>query len=209
MQDNVRHAPRATPKFDSESAAMILIDQQVGTGSLVRTIDVNVAIRNAALLAKTAIILGMPIVVTSSEETNFQGPIADEIQKAAPDAFARRVRRQGIVDAWEDPNFKKAVEATNRRQLIMSAFTTDICLVFPTISAVNDGYAVKAVMDASGSPFELSEDMARRQMQDQGVVLTATITIVAELVRNWAGPHGPELQKLMMATLPTSEAARA
>ena len=129
------------------------------------------------------------------------------IQEAAPEAYACRVKRQGIVDAWEDPNFKSAVEATNCKQLIMAAFTTDICLVFPTISAVKDGFAVKAVMDASGSPFEISEDMARRQMEGGGVILTATITIIAELVQNWASPHGPELMKLMMSTLPHAEPA--
>ena len=63
----------------------------------------------------------------------------------------------------------------------MAGVTTDVCLVFPAIDAVTEGYNVQAVMDASGSPFELSEDMARRRMQDAGVVLTATNTIIAEL----------------------------
>ncbi|MHC5830304.1 MAG: isochorismatase family protein, partial [Nostoc sp.] len=65
----------------------------------------------------------------------------------------------------------------------MAGITTDVCLVFPAISAVREGYNVQAVMDASGSPFHLSEDLARQRMHDAGVVLTTTITIIAELVK--------------------------
>jgi nicotinamidase-related amidase len=190
------------PWFTPSTAAVVLIDHQLGTASLIKSQDSQVALQNAALLAKTAVILGMPLVLTSSMEDQFQGLISPLIQEAAPEAYAKRVKRRGIVDAWADPNFKAAVVATNRTQLIMAGVTTDICLIFPSIDAVNDGFEVKAVMDASGSPFELSENTARLQMQEAGVGLTATITILAELVQDWAGPHGPELQKLMMATLP-------
>ncbi|HEY8034325.1 MAG TPA: isochorismatase family protein [Methylobacter sp.] len=86
-----------------------------------------------------------------------------------------------MVNAWNDANFKKAVEATGRRNLIMAGVTTDVCLVYPAISACRDGYQVQAVMDASGSPYELSEDMSRRRMEREGVVLTATNTLMAEL----------------------------
>ncbi len=76
----------------------------------------------------------------------------------------------------------------------MAGVTTDVCLVFPAIDAVTEGYSVQAVMDASGSPFELSEDMSRRRMQDAGVVLTATNTMIAELApelgnAQWAKTH--------------------
>jgi nicotinamidase-related amidase len=190
------------PWFTPATAAVVLIDHQVGTATMIKSLDAQVALQNAALLAKTALILGMPLVLTSSMEDNFQGLISPLIQEAAPEAYAKRIKRRGIVDAWTDPNFKAAVVATNRTKLIMAGVTTDICLIFPSIDAVNDGFEVKAVMDASGSPFELSESTARIQMQEAGVVLTATITIIAELIQDWSGPNGPELQKLMMATLP-------
>jgi len=73
----------------------------------------------------------------------------------------------------------------------------DVCLVFPAIDAVTEGYNVQAVMDASGSPFELSEDMSRRRMQDAGVVLTATNTMIAELAQNWGTPQGQQLIQLL------------
>jgi len=190
------------PWFTPSTAAVVLIDHQVGTASMIKSQDSQVSLQNAALLAKTALLLGMPLVLTSSMEDQFQGLISPLIQEAAPEAYAKRVKRRGIVDAWADPNFKAAVVATNRTKLIMAGVTTDICLIFPSIDAVNDGFEVKAVMDASGSPFEVSESMARLQMQEAGVVLAATQTIISELVQDCSSPHGPELQKLMMALLP-------
>jgi nicotinamidase-related amidase len=148
----------------------------------------DAALRNAVLLAKAAKTLGMPIVMMASMEDHVQGPLAPALQQVARDAYAARIKRLGIVNAWADPDFKAAVVATGRRQLVMAGVTTDICLVFPTISAVNDGYEVQAVLDASGSSFELQEDMARHRMENAGVVLTATNTIIAELALNWATP---------------------
>src|SRR5205823_5691226 len=75
---------------------------------------------------------------------------------------------------------------TGGRHPTMGGITTDICLVFPAISAAQEGFEVQAVIDASGSPFGISEDMARRRMERAGVGLTATNTIVAELVHDWA-----------------------
>ncbi len=116
-----------------------------------------------------------------------------ELEKILPEAFAIRIQRAGIVNAWNDPNFKGAVEATGRKNLIMAGVTTDVCLVFPAISACREGYQVQAVMDASGSPYELSENMSRRRMEREGVVLTATNTLMAELAQDWSRPEGGQL----------------
>jgi nicotinamidase-related amidase len=183
--------------FTPEDSALLLIDHQVGTMQLIKNIDVVRAKRMSLALAKTASILGIPTVLTSSQEDRLQGPLLPELKDILPDAFDKRVKREGIVNAWTDANFKAAVEATGRKNLIMAGVTTDVCLVFPAIDAVAEGYKVQAVMDASGSPFELSEDMSRRRMQDAGVVLTATNTMIAELVQNWGTPNGQKLIQLL------------
>lgn len=79
----------------------------------------------------------------------------------------------------------------------MAGVTTDVCLVYPAITAMENGYRVQAVMDASGSPFELSEAMAQQRMRDAGVVLTATNTMIAELAQDWSRPGGTELLQLL------------
>ncbi|MGH8597800.1 MAG: isochorismatase family protein, partial [Gammaproteobacteria bacterium] len=76
---------------------------------------------------------------------------------------------------------------------IMAGVTTDVCLVFPAVSACREGYQVQAVMDASGSPYDLSEEMSRRRMEREGVVLTATNTLTAELAQDWSRPEGSQL----------------
>jgi nicotinamidase-related amidase len=191
-----------SPHFKPETCAVILIDHQVGTMQLIRNITSDASVRNAVILGKTALAFGMPIVMTSSMEGHMQGPLHSSLQHALPDAYAARVKRMGIVNAWDDPNFRKAVEDTGRRQLIMAAVTTDICLVFPTISAVEAGFEVQAVLDASGSSFEIGEETSRRRMERAGVWLTSTNTVVAELVHNWATPEGMKLAPLIAANPP-------
>lgn len=189
--------------FTPQNTTLLLIDHQVGTMQLIKNIDLEQAKGMSLTLAKAARIPGIPTVLTSSQEDRLQGPLLPELEEILPEAFAARVKREGVVNAWSDPAFKAAVEATGRKNLIMAGVTTDVCLVFPAIDAVGEGYAVQAVMDASGSPFELSEDMSRRRMQDAGVILTATNTVIAELAQNWSTPEGqPLIQLLFTEVLP-------
>jgi nicotinamidase-related amidase len=196
--------------FTPGDSALILIDHQLGTMQLVKTLALESVRRCTLALAKTAKVLGLPTVLTSSQEERIQGPLMPELRELLPEAFERRIRRAGIVNAWTDPAFRAAVEATDRKNLIMAGITTDVCLVFPTIGAAREGYAVQAVMDASGSPFELSEDLARRRMEAAGVVLTATNSLIAELAQDWSTPHGQALIQLLFTdVLPPIQAASA
>jgi nicotinamidase-related amidase len=188
-----------SPHFKPESSALVLIDYQVGTMQLIKNQMPDTSLRNAIALAKAALAFDMPIVLTSSQEDHLQGPIAESLQHVLPKQFEARVKRVGVVNAWADLHFKKAVEAAGRRQLIMGAVTTDICLVFPAISAVEDGYEVQAVLDAGGSSFEIGEETSRRRMERAGVWLTSTNTMIAELVQDWSSAEGQKLMPLMMA----------
>ena len=183
--------------FLPETSALVLIDHQVGTMQLIKTLDVEMVKRNTLALAKAAKILNLPVVLTSSQENRIQQPLMPELAEILPEAYAARVRREGIVNAWEDPNFKAAIEKTGRKQLIMGGVTTDVCLIYPTISAVEAGYEVQAVLDISGSPFALSEETARKRMELAGVAFTATNTVIAELAQDWASPHGIQLIQLL------------
>jgi nicotinamidase-related amidase len=186
------------PTFTAANAALLLIDHQVGTMQLIKTIPLDVVERNTLALAKMAHVLNLPVVLTSSQEQNFQGPLLPELEGILPTAFAARVQRAGIVNAWDDPHFVAAVKQTGRHNLIMAGVTTDVCLVYPAISACREGYHVQAVMDASGSPFAISEDMARRRMEREGVVLTATNTLMAELAHDWSRPEGAQLIGILL-----------
>ena len=194
-------------QFTPENSALVLVDYQVGTLQLIRSNSSDQSLRNAVMLAKAAKAYGMPIVLTTSQEDHIQGPLAPALQHISPEAYKNRVKRVGIVNAWADPNFSAAVEATGRKKLIMGGVTTDICLIFPSISAVQAGFDVQAVMDASGSSYEMQEEMSRRRMERAGVVLTTTNTIIAELVQDWSSPQGSQLLMLLVATAPMMQAA--
>lgn len=184
-------------RFTPENSALCLIDHQVGTMQLIKTLDLDQVRRFTLALAKAAAILELPVVLTSSQEDRVQGALLPEFATILPNAFSTRIKRAGLVNAWDDPAFVAAVKATGRKNLIMGGVTTDVCLVYPTISAVVDGYAVQAVMDISGSPFELSEEVARDRMQAAGVVLTATNSVIAELASDWSTPNGQQLIQLL------------
>ena len=191
-------------QYTPENSALVLIDHQVGTLTFVHNMSSDESLRNAIMLAKAAKAYGMPVVLTTSLEDQVQGPTAPALQQALPEAYKNRVKRTGIVNAWADPNFSAAVRATGRKKLIMAAVTTDICLIFPAISAVQEGFDVLAVLDASGSAFDVQEEIARRRMATAGVVLTTTNTAIAELVQDWSTPQGSELVPLIMASEPNT-----
>lgn len=192
--------------FTADNTALLLIDHQVGTMQLIRNEDAANAKAFTLALAKAAKILGLPVVLTSSQEGNAQDPIMPELAALLPDEHEARIQRAGIVNAWTDDNFRNAVKATGRPNLAMAGVTTDVCLVFPAIDAVREGFGVQAIMDASGSPYEFSERASQQRMRDAGVVLTATNTLIAELAQDWSSDKGGQLIQLLFSdVLPAIE----
>jgi nicotinamidase-related amidase len=185
--------------FTVDNTALMLIDHQVGTMQLIKNIDRELAAKQAIALAKMAKILGIPVVITSSQEDRAQGPILPEIAALLPEAHTARIKRPGVVNAWAYPAFRDAVIATGKPNLLMAGVTTDVCLIFPAIDAAREGFGVQAVMDASGSPSDMSEEFSRQRMREAGVVLTATNTLIAELAQDWSTPHGQELIGLLFS----------
>ncbi len=179
-------------RFNLEDTAMILIDHQVGTVTWASSTPLQLLQRNVIILAKFAKGTGIPAVLTSSQETNInvQGPLMPELQETLPEAFAARIKRQGVVNAWDDENFANACRRTGKRNFVMAGVTTDVCMVAPAISAFEEGFNVQVVCDACGSGNPIAEEISYRRMERAGVRLTSTNAIVAELVKNWASPAG-------------------
>ncbi|MGL3105197.1 isochorismatase family protein [Bradyrhizobium sp. BR 1432] len=189
-------------RFNADNAAMLLIDHQVGTMSWVHSIHFGEMKRNALMLAETARILRLPVVLTSSMEEYAQGPLLSELGSILPAAFAARIKRVGIVNAMDDENYAAAVRATGRKKLIIAGVTNDVCTVFPALSLVRDGYEVQVVADAGGSPSKMGDDMALRRMEKGGVTLTSTNQVIAELAGNWTTPEGSQIvQEVVMKAL--------
>ncbi|HGW5371061.1 TPA: isochorismatase family protein [Pseudomonas aeruginosa] len=182
-------------------AVMLLIDHQVGTMGWTSTIDHDLLRRNTLVLAKAATAINMPIVMTTSMEDEPQGPLFSELRSAAPEAFDNRIKRAGIVDAMDDQNFAKAVEATGRKRLIMAGATTEVCITFPAIRAARAGYDVYVVTDASAALSARAEEMSFRRMADEGVILTSTLQLIAELAKTWATEEGRTLNGILFTDI--------
>lgn len=192
----------AFERFDGDNAAMLLIDHQVGTMGWVKSIPYEEMKRNALMLAKTARILKMPVVLTSSMEQMAQGPLLAELEDILPAEFAARIKRAGVVNAMEDESFAAAVRATGRKKLIIAGVTNDVCTVFPALTLVGQGYEVQVIADAGGSPGKVGDDMALRRMERAGATLSSTNQVIAELAGNWSTPEGMEIvQQVVMPAL--------
>jgi len=188
-------------KFSADNAALLLIDHQVGTMGWVKSIPFAEMKRNTLMLAKTASILKLPVVLTSSMEEYAQGPLLSELEQILPSEFASRVKRMGIVNAMDDENFAEAVKATGRKKLIIAGVTNDVCTVYPALSLVRDGFEVQVVADGGGSPSVMADDIALRRMDKGGVTLTTTNQLIAELAGSWATPEGGQLVQVLMEAL--------
>lgn len=185
-------------KFTSDNAAMLLIDHQVGTMGWAKSMAFDELKRNALMLAKSAAILDMPVVLTSSMEEYAQGPLLAELKTILPEEFEARIKRMGIVNAMDDENFAAAVNATGRKKLIIAGVTNDVCTVYPALSLVAAGFDVQVVADAGASPTKMADDIALRRMDKNGITLTTTNQLIAELAGSWATPQGGKLVQVLM-----------
>ena len=183
------------------NATVLLIDHQVGTMSWVKSIPVEEMKRNALMLAKTASILKLPVVLTSSMEDHAQGPLMSELADILPDEFRSRIQRAGIVNAMNDEKFAAAVEATGRKTLIVAGVTNDVCTVFPALTLLERGYEVIVVADAGGSPGKAADELALARMKHAGAVLVGTNQLLAGLAGDWSTPEGSRIVTVIAASL--------
>jgi nicotinamidase-related amidase len=188
--------------FTPEDTAVLLIDHQVGTMGWVRSTNHDEMKANALALAKAAKALDMPLVLTSSLEDQAQGPLIEELQTIAPEEFVNRIQRVGVVNALDDPNFAAAVAATGRRNLVIAGVTNDVCTVYPTLTALDEGYRVQVVADAGGSMSKSADDVALRRMEIAGAGITSANMILTELARNWASDAGQKVIPIVAALIP-------
>jgi nicotinamidase-related amidase len=187
---------RLTP----ENTVFAFIDHQTGLMRLVEN-TTAVTFKNYVIaLAKTAKIHGVPSVITTSAEDGPNGPYIPEVLAALPDAPV--ISRPGQINAWDNAEFVKAIEATGRKKIIMSGITTDVCVAFATLSALDAGYEVYVVVDASGSMNADVQQAAILRMADAGAIIGTWFAIACELLSDWRNPAGAASAQLFIEHMP-------
>lgn len=175
-----------------ENTAVVLVDHQVGTigwaGELASETErdqLKMWVRVLARFAKSA---GMPVVLTSSLENEAQGPLLPEFKAILPKEYEARIQRTGVINAWDDPVFVKAVRATGRTNLLMGGLTTDVCLVPPALSAQAEGFNVVALLDISAACTRIAAENSRQTLQRHGVDIMTVTPMITSLLGNYKNP---------------------
>jgi len=183
--------------YTPENAAMLLIDHQVGTMSWTHSHDINLVKANAVKLAKIAVGANIPVLLTVSMEDHAQGPLIPELQEILPEAYAQRIKRPGIVNAMHHDGFNTAVKALGRKKLIVAGITTEICVLFPVLQMLDEGYEVQVAADASASYTKFGDDLALRRMERAGAVIMTHDQLISELAVDWSMPLGQRLSGIL------------
>jgi len=180
--------------INPDDTLMLLIDHQSGLFQLVKDLPVPELRRNAIALAKVAALLKIPVITSASVPDGPNGPLIPEIHQAAP--HAQYVGRRGEINVWDSADFVKAVEATGRKTLILAGTLTSVCMAFPSISAVDAGYKVYAVVDASGNWSKMATDLTVARIVQAGVVPIDTVAVISELQKTWNRPEALDFADL-------------
>ncbi|PLN82613.1 Isochorismatase-like protein [Aspergillus taichungensis] len=175
--------PPAYKRLDRDNCAFLFVDHQSGLIQLVGDFEPTEFRTNVLGLVKTAAYFNAPSVLTTSFDTGPNGPIAQEIVDALPNAPL--IRRPGQVNAMDNEDFVKAVKATGKKQVIVSGVLTEVCVAFPALSLIEQGYDVFVVTDASGTFKEHTREAAHKRMAQAGVQLMNWAAVAAELQRDW------------------------
>ncbi|WP_372876534.1 isochorismate family cysteine hydrolase YcaC [Pseudomonas sp.] len=170
-------------RLDKDQAAVLLVDHQTGLLSLVRDIDPDKFKNNVLALADLASYFKLPTILTTSFEDGPNGPLVPELKQQFPDA--PYIARPGQINAWDNEDFVAAVQATGRKQLIIAGVVTEVCVAFPALSALEAGFEVFVVTDASGTFNEITRDSAWARMSASGAQLMTWFGLACELHRDW------------------------
>jgi nicotinamidase-related amidase len=188
MEETVMAEPFEYRRLSKDDAACLLVDHQSGLITMVQDFSPGEFKNNVLMLAAMAKYFKLPTVLTTSFEDGPNGPLVPELKETFPDA--PYVPRPGQINAWDNDDFVKAVRATGRKQLIIAGVVTEVCVAFPALSAIEEGFEVFVVTDASGTFNEVTRYAAWHRMAQAGVQLLSCFAVAGELHRDWRNDIG-------------------
>ena len=170
-------------RLNKNDAVVLLIDHQAGLISLVQDFTPSDFKNNVLALANSAKFFGLPTILTTSFEQGPNGPLVPELVELFPEA--PYIARPGQINAWDNEDFVAAIKATGRKQLIIAGVVTDVCVAFPALAAIAEGFDVFVVTDASGTFDKTVQQAAWARMSAAGVQLMNWFSVACELHRDW------------------------
>jgi nicotinamidase-related amidase len=185
MNTNV---PKASPVpgsrlLDPADHLLMLVDHQSQMAFATRSIDMTELRNNTALVAKAAKGFKVPTIVTTVAEKSFSGPVFPEIRALYPgEQFIDRT----TMNSWEDARISERVNAVGRSKIVIAGLWTSVCIVGPVLSAIEQGFDVYVITDASGDVTTEAHERAVQRMVQAGAQPLTSLQYLLELQRDWA-----------------------
>ncbi|KAE8150647.1 isochorismatase family protein [Aspergillus avenaceus] len=170
-------------RLDVDQCIFLFVDHQSGLIQLVNDYQQHEFQKNVMALAKVAQYYKSPAVLTTSFDTGPNGPIVKEITDLLPNAPL--IRRPGQINAMDNDDFVNEIKKTGRKQIVISGVLTEICVAFPALSLIEQGYEVFVVTDASGTFAEHTREAAHKRMAAAGCQLLNWAAVAGEIHRDW------------------------
>lgn len=164
---------------------LILIDHESQMGFAVKSIGIEELRHNTGLVSGGSKIFNVPTIVTTVAEKSFSGPVFPELAEFYPSSTTKYIDRT-TMNAWEDAAAYKAIVSKGKKRLVVAGLWTSVCIVGPVLSAINDGYDVFVITDASGDVSREAHEMAIQRMIKAGATPLTSTQYVLELQRDWA-----------------------
>lgn len=183
MTSEPKRDPVTDPFLTPVNSALLVIDYQPSQVGTVTSIDHDLLTRNIVSVARLAKAYGLPVVLSTVNVANGQPPTIPELREVLSDSVELD-RTQ--INSWEDADFRRAVEATGRKKLVMTALWTEVCLAFPALDALREGYEVFPVVDAVGGTSPEAHRAGLERIVQAGGQPISWVSLACELQRDWA-----------------------
>lgn len=170
-------------RLNKNDSAVLLVDHQSGLCNIVGDFTPDDFKNNVLALADSAKYFNLPTILTTSFEDGPNGPLMPELKELFPES--PYIARPGQINAWDNEDFVRAVKATGKKQLIIAGVVTEVCVAFPALSALEEGYEVFVVTDASGTFNHTTRESAWSRMSNAGAQLMTWFGVACELHRDW------------------------
>ena len=189
-----------------DNAVITFIDYQPEQYAGVSSMPHEELLANVTLLGHVATSFDLPVVLSTVYVKHGMGATNRELREALPGVA--EIDRTSM-NSWEDPEFRAAIEATGRRKLVVAGLWTEVCVAFPTLDALREGYEVYFVVDAIGGVSATAHEAAVQRMIQAGATPITVLALACELQRDWGRPQADRLRAVMREYFSTHRALRA
>lgn len=188
--------PRADPLLTPQNAVIALIDYQPEQYAGVASMPRQELVHHVTMLGRVATAFDVPVVLSTVYVKHGMSGTNPELREVLPGV--PEIDRT-TLNSWEDPDFRAAVQATGRRKLVIAGLWTEVCVAFPTLDALREGYEVFVVADAIGGVSRTAHDSAMQRMVQAGAVPITVLGLACELQRDWGRAGADRLRGIMRA----------